>query len=244
MAVQRITATSVRNEPSSGATRRPASARKIRSEALAEADTQTAFLPKADLDRRADVLATSKFDSQDPEVLIAEIGNLWHQAQERFLAIGQCLINAREIVETKVRAEHATMAPGERRGFSEAEWRLFLGRLPFSQGIASQLERVARALDAGRISRAELPSNYSVAYQLTTLNDAELEAARRSHGIVGPSATRARIIQFKRHLRQARLDRRDAIEQRRRAVIASMERLQEELTKIEQELAEVSRSES
>ena len=239
MAVQRITPAAGRDVPDIGAVRRSVSARKIRDEALAEVDGEQTSDSQQGLDRRAEVLATAKFDSQDPEQLIAEIGNLWQQAQERFLAIGQCLINARDLIDNKLRSHHGDMTAGERRAFAESEWRMFLERLPFTQGIASQLERVAKALNAGRLTRAELPPNYSVAYQLTTLNDAELEAARRSKGIVGPLATRARIIQFKRHLRQARLERRDEIQQRRKAIIGNLERLQAELATLDQQLAEL-----
>jgi hypothetical protein len=239
MAVQRIVPAAVREAANAGGQRRPVSARRIRSDILAAADDQSSPELQSGLDRRAEVLATARFNAQDPERLVAEIANLWEQAQERFLAIGQCLINARELIEAKLRTHPVDMTPGERRGFSETEWRKFIERLPFSQGIASQLERVAKALNAGRLTRAELPPNYSVAYQLTTLNDAELEAARRSKGIIGPSATRARIIQFKRNLRQARLDRRDEIQQRRNAIMANLERLQAELATLDQELADL-----
>lgn len=240
MAVQKILRSPIAITPSTTAPRRPASAQKIRRDAFAEADLDQPAGLQPGLDRRGEILAVAKFDSQDPDRLIEQIGSLWSQAQERFLAIGQCLINGRQIIEDKSRVQQGDLTPGERRAFLETEWRMFLERLPFSQGIASQLERVAKALNTGRFTRAELPPNYSVAYQLTTLNDAELEAARRSKGIVGPFATRARIIQFKRHLRQARLERRDEIQQRRKAVMVNIERLQVELTKLDQELIELS----
>jgi hypothetical protein len=119
-----------------------------------------------------------------------------------------------------------------------------LALLPFSRGIASQLEQIARALDGGRLTREELPSNYSVAYQLTTLSDAEIEAARRvQEGIMGPTATRARIIAYKKRLREAALDRIVVIEQRRAKLLEAMERIKQEIEDVERELAAASSEE-
>jgi len=232
MAVERIA------PPAQQGVRVSADPRKIRQRAM-EAPDDHVEPSQTNIDRRDEVLAIARFDGQEPEVLVAEIGNLWRRAQEEFLAIGRCLINARELIDAKVRRDRAVLAmtPQERRTFVDGEWAKFVARLPFGQGIASQLERVSRALDSGRLARDELPSSYSVAYQLTTLTDAELEAARRQEGVVGPSATRSRIVDFKRRLREARMERRKLVEQRREKILANIERLREELEQIDRELA-------
>src|SRR5208283_2940857 len=89
----------------------------------------------------------------------------------------------------------------------------------------------------GRLGTAELPNNYSVAYQLTTLTDAELDVARKE-GIVGVRAKRDDIIEFKRRLRKARVDRENELMQRRKKIATDIERLRRELLEIDRELAE------
>jgi hypothetical protein len=216
-------------------------ARKLRDGIYASADQQAPTVEDlpVTVDRRADIVITAKFDSDDPAKLVSEIQSLWTRAQEQFIAIGYSLIAARNLIDRQIRNDVAAQAmrPADRRALAEGEWRNFLARLPFSQGIASQLEQVVRALDGGRLTKEELPSNYSVAYQLTTLSETELEAARRHHGIVGPTATRARIIEFKRRLREARVGRVGLIEQRRAKLVEAIERMKQELESVERDLA-------
>jgi hypothetical protein len=234
MAIERITAANV-------AQRAPTrtNARKIRDGAYSEADMPPSALERLS-DRRADTIAIARFESDDPNQLIAEIKSLWNRAQEQFLAIGHSLIAARKLIDRRIVNEPAVQAmqKADRRAWGEAEWNKFVALLPFTRGIASQLEQVARALDGGRLTREELPCNYSVAYQLTTLSDAEIEAARRvQDGIMGPTATRARIIAYKKRLREAALDRIVVIEQRRAKLLEAMERLKQEIEEVERELA-------
>ena len=191
----------------------------------------------ANPDQRGEVLATASFETGNPEHLAVEIGALWSRAQETFLTIGTRIVKARGIIEERVRGNNSHLTPAERRAQTNAEWRLFLSKLPFSFQIASQLECVARALEAGRLGPAELPNNYSVAYQLTTLTDAELDVARKE-GIVGARAKRENIIEFKRRLRKAKMDRENQLLQRRKKIIADMERLRQELLEIDRELGE------
>ena len=189
----------------------------------------------ANSDRRADVVAAASFVTDDPAKLTADIISMWTRAQEQFLGIGRTLIAARKMIERLMMQDTAAQAmrPADRRARAETEWKKFLEGLPFTQGIASQLEQVAGAVDGGRLARDELPHNYSVAYQLTTLNDAELEAARRHPDIVGPSATRAKIIAFKQRMREG--NEHVVILSRRRT------RIQEAIARLQQELAEVER---
>jgi hypothetical protein len=221
-------------------------ARKIRDGAYSEADRPPEALERL-ADRRAETMVIARFESDDPQKLVAEIKSLWTRAQEQFLAIGQSLIAARQLIDRQMMDDAAiqAMQKADRRAWGEAEWSKFVALLPFSRGIASQLEQVARALDGGRLTREELPSNYSVAYQLTTLTDPEIEAARRvQEGIMGPTATRARIIAYKKRLREAALDRIMLIEQRRDKLLEAMQRIKRELDDVERELAAASSEEA
>jgi hypothetical protein len=194
-------------------------------------------------DHRIEIMTIARFETDDPQKLVADIKSLWFRAQEQFLSIGHSLIAARKLIDRQMMNHAAVQAMQkvERRAWGEAEWNKFVALLPFSRSIASQLEQVARALDGGRLTRDELPSNYSVAYQLTTLTDAEIEAARRvQEGIMGPSATRARIIAYKKRLREAALDRIVVIEQRRAKLLEAMERIRQEIEEVERELAAAS----
>ena len=132
-------------------------------------------------------------------------------------------------------ATDKSLMPRERRVYAEAEWSKFLAKLPFTQPIATQLERVARALDSGKLLPAELPSTYSAAYQLTTLSPDELDLARQQSDIVGPSATRARIVEFKRRLRETRVDGGIPILVRRKKLVIAIERLRVEQERLHTE---------
>jgi hypothetical protein len=202
--------------------------RKIReAAALAVVDGDAAeFLP-ADIDPRF-----SRYGTRDQQALVNEICRLWQRTQEQFLEIGQSLIAAREMIET---ATDKSLMPRERRVYAEAEWSKFLAKLPFTQPIATQLERVARALDSGKLLPAELPSTYSAAYQLTTLSPDELDLARQQSDIVGPSATRARIVEFKRRLRETRVDGGIPILVRRKKLVIAIERLRVEQERLHTE---------
>jgi hypothetical protein len=191
--------------------------------------------PAGNPDHRGDALALAGFETANPDHLAVEIGTLWSRAQEAFLTIGHRIIKARGLIEDRIRGSNAHLTPAERRAQMNAEWRVFLGKLPFSVQIASQLECVSRALNDGKLNPAELPQNYSVAYQLTTLTDAELDAARKE-GLVGPGAKRDSIIDFKRRLRQARVGRETELVQRRLRIVAEMEKMRRELLDIDREL--------
>jgi len=235
MAIERISTVSLVPQKSPMRT----DARKIRDSAYSEADMPPSAVERLP-DRRADTIAIARFESDDPDKLVAEIKSLWNRAQEQFLAIGHSLISARKLIDRQMVNDPTVqgMQKADRRAWGEAEWNKFVSLLPFSRGIASQLEQVARALDGGRLTREELPTNYSVAYQLTTLSDAEIEAARRvQEGIMGPTATRAKIIAYKKRLREAAMDRIVVIEQRRARLLEAMERIKQEIEDVERELA-------
>ena len=220
-----------------------ATVRKIRETALAEADRPVTSDAGLVIDQRGEVLTVAAFASPDPAVYARDIRALWARAQESFLAIGQRLIAVREIIAGRMLRdpEYLAVPPGQRRRRADHDWAEFLrdcgGLTP---PIASQLECVARAVSDGRLTRLELPTSYSAAYQLTTLSDDELAAARQAPGIVAPTATRKSIEEFKRRLRSARVDARRRAEERRRQILDAMARLRAELAVVEAELGETS----
>jgi hypothetical protein len=57
---------------------------------------------------------------------------------------------------------------------------------------------------------------------------------------MGPTATRARIIAYKKRLREAALDRIVVIEQRRAKLLEAMERIKHEIEDVDRELAAAS----
>jgi Protein of unknown function (DUF3102) len=116
---------------------------------------------------------------------IREITSLWNDARQRFLLIGRYLNRAKE-----------QLPHGEFQAMLRAE-------LPFSEQVAFQMRSVAAAIDEGRFAEGELPQNYSVAYQLVTLAEQEIEVAREKK-IIRPDVRRAEIIAFKRSLRPPR----------------------------------------
>jgi hypothetical protein len=113
---------------------------------------------------------------------VGRINDLWQDVHHRFLMIGRLLAQAKKV-----------LPHGEFDRMVEAE-------LPFTAGIASQLRAVAEAVDTNRLALEELPKTYSVAYQLTTLNDDALNRARRE-GLVHPNVRRADLVKFKRSLK-------------------------------------------
>jgi hypothetical protein len=227
-----------RNITAVPASSRMSAPRKIRDAALAEEDT-VGSLPSI-IDPRSEALMSASFESRDPQKYVSEIESLWRRAQESFLDIGKRLISARRLIEERALADNAllNMPKSEQRRATEQTWKEFLSRLPFTQGIASQLEIVARALEAGRLGRDELPNNYSTAYQLTTLTDAELDVARTEEGVVGPRATRQRVIEFKQRLRQKRVEHREALKRRHKRIMDEIARLQEEAARLLRELSD------
>jgi hypothetical protein len=116
----------------------------------------------------------------------AEVHSEWQSARNSFLAIGRALVAAEEM-----------LTPQEARRLRDGTERLF----PFSKTIASQLRQVARAVDSGRLPEQDCPGAYSVAYQITLLNDPELDIAR-DRGLIRPDVTRSEVITFRHEMQQ------------------------------------------
>lgn len=111
-----------------------------------------------------------------------EVRAEWQHARASFLAIGRALLAAEQ-----------KLSPEEFRRMRQSSERLF----PFSDAVASQLRQVARAVDCGRLPEPRCPGAYSVAYQITLLNDTDLQLAA-DRGLVRPDVTRAEVMRFRR----------------------------------------------
>ena len=195
------------------------------------------------IDGRGAALAAVVLSTDDPELIVREVSSLWSQAQRTFLTIGRYLLQARSGIERRLVAETADISDSDRRALAHRDYKLLiLDRLPFGPKVAHQLESVARAVfETKRIDLNDLPLSYSVAYQLTTLSTDEFEAARLE-GLVGPAARREALIEFKRRKRAAAVERVAELRSRKLRLLATMERLQQELRAVVSELGEIDKN--
>ncbi len=116
------------------------------------------------------------------EAYVQELTRLWREAQDRFVAIGEYLIHAKE-----------TLAHGEYE-------RMVASDLPFGRAVAHTLRTVAAAVREGKLQRPELPRSYTTAYFLATLQPSQLALAR-SRGLVRHDVPRSSVDAFRRELR-------------------------------------------
>ena len=121
------------------------------------------------------------------EAYVQELTRLWREAQDRFVAIGEYLMHARE-----------TLAHGEYE-------RMVASDLPFGRAVAHTLRTVAAAVREGKLQRPELPRSYTTAYFLATLPPNQLALAR-SRGLVRHDVPRSSVDAFRRELRGAMAD--------------------------------------
>jgi hypothetical protein len=167
--------------------------------------------------------AVVPFDRRDQYA--AEIHALWKQAQSAFLRIGHYLDLAKE------RLPH-----GEFEEMIERD-------LPFDRRTAFMIRSAARAVRSGRLPAERLPPNYSVIYQLATLDDDKLKAAE-AEGLIRPTLRRSEVIAFKRRLGApsdivgAERRRRELLEAREK-LLRQQREIAEQLDRIEAEIGEV-----
>jgi hypothetical protein len=111
--------------------------------------------------------------------------------------------------------------------------------LPFGRSVAVQLRSVYEAVRDGRLRREELPGSYATAYQVITLNDEEINLARKRH-LVHPDVLRREIVAFKQSLRETSESERKR-EWRLRRLASEKARLLKRLRMIDDEMARVIR---
>jgi hypothetical protein len=150
-----------------------------------------------------------------------EIHALWRQAQSAFLRIGHYLDLAKE-----------KLAHGEFEEMIERD-------LPFDKRTAFMIRSASRAVRSGRLPAERLPPNYSVIYQLATLDDVGLRAAE-AEGLLRPTLRRAEVIAFKRRLDSAVVEdtarRQRELAATRARILRQRHELDEQLRRIEAEL--------
>lgn len=171
-------------------------------------------------DARIQALQAVASRPETPEEYVAAISLLWAGAQSAFLDIGRLLIRAKE-----------TLPHGEYTAAIE-------GRLPFAARTAYQLREAARwALEMDRrqtITLDALPGSYSTIYLLSTLDPPTLEQAQ-NEGLVRPDLRRSELIAWRRNrVGQPH----HSLHERREKLLRERARLDEELSRIEAELAE------
>jgi hypothetical protein len=116
------------------------------------------------------------------EAYVQELTRLWREAQDRFVAIGEYLMHAKE---TLPHGEYEKMVAHD---------------LPFGRAVAHSLRTVAFAVQEGRLGKVELPRSYTTAYFLATLEPHHLALARE-RGLVRQDVPRSTIDAFRRELR-------------------------------------------
>lgn len=148
-----------------------------------------------------------------------ELTRLWREAQDRFVAIGEYLLQAKE-----------TLPHGEYEKMVEAD-------LPFGRAVAHTLRTVAVAVNEGRLAKPELPRSYTTAYFLATLKPDHLALARE-RGLVRHDVPRSSVNAFRRELRVGNdeLDRRLRLTNERERLNGQLAAIQTRLVEIEQAL--------
>ncbi len=171
-------------------------------------------------DARVQALEAVSNIPDTPEEFVDAISRLWSRAQTAFLDIGRLLIRAKE-----------TLPHGEYSMAVEE-------RLPFAARTAYQLREAARwALEMDRrqtIPLDELPGSYSTIYLLSTLDPPTLEQAQKE-GLVRPELRRSELIAWRRDRAG---EGHQSLHERREKLLRERARLDEELRRIEAELAE------
>lgn len=144
------------------------------------------------------------------------ISTMWEDVRQKFLEIGRSLNHAKRVLDH-----------GEFTAMVERE-------LPFTAATAFQMRAVADAVDCKRLQVSELPNSYSIAYQLTTLSDEELEHAREK-SIIRPSLKRAEILSFKNEIRSnpaGDAKTRKTLEREREKLVRRIQEIDEQLNRM------------
>jgi hypothetical protein len=162
---------------------------------------------------RYQVLSNSIRDLTSEVEVVEEIGKLWKEAQEKFLAIGRYLVRAKERFH---RTFEATILP----------------QLPFGKGVAYQLRAVAMAVDEGLLLEEELPNSYATAYQLVTLPADHMQLARKEN-LVRRDVLRREVEAFKARLRLGSDSDKEA------RLLQEWRHLRSEMTRMGNRLAEI-----
>lgn len=177
--------------------------------------TQVTMLPTR---HRMEGIVNAVVPQANVEDYVREINRLWNEARDKFLAIGEYLIQAKE-----------TLPHGEYEKMIEI-------RLPFKPAAALRIRTVAEAVRRERLRREEVPCSYNTAYELTLLAPDELEEAK-ARNLVRPDVYLREIKAFRAEMRKSfSLDRHVALRRERARILREMDHLRTRLAEIDHEI--------
>lgn len=167
---------------------------------------------------RMDAVRTAVERLPSRQAYAEELTRLWREAQDRFVAIGEYLMHAKE-----------TLPHGEYE-------RMVASDLPFGRAVAHTLRTVAMAVREGRLAKPELPRSYTTAYFLATLDPNHLALARE-RGLVRHDVPRSTIDAFRRELRHpAKNDRHSELSRERSRLRLQLKIIQARLREIDAQI--------
>jgi hypothetical protein len=160
--------------------------------------------------------------------LRGEVRRHWGAARDSFLAIGRALVAAEWRLS---KLEYERLRAGMDRLF------------PFGDAVASQLRKVARAVDDKRIPEDSCPGSYATAYQIAVLKPHELQMAM-DRGLIREDVTRKEIVLFRNEIKQnsARANwnptetERDRLRAREQVLVEELENVRRRLKEIDDEV--------
>lgn len=165
-------------------------------------------------DRREEDLRNTVIQLHSCEEYVTEITRLWREANDKFIAIGRYLMQAKQ-----------TLPHGEYQPMVERE-------LPFKPQTARMIVSATKAIIDNVLPVDRLPPSYSTVYLLTTLSD-EDRAAAEQQGLIRPDVRREEVASFKRSLAASRVSDADRMRAERDKLLADRRRIDARLAEIE-----------
>lgn len=166
-------------------------------------------------DLRMDNAANAVVPLKTREEYAREISQLWLEAEEKFLTIGQYLVQAKN-----------TLPHGEYEAMVRHD-------LQMSVGTSRKLRTVAEAIEGKRLPADKLPPNYSTIYIIATLPD-DLRYQAEAEGLIRQDVRRSELDEFKKRHRPEQGRGGDPHE----ALRAERDRLLARLREIDEKLSE------
>ena len=167
---------------------------------------------------RAEGILNAIVPQNDVDGYVREIGRLWLEAKSKFMAIGEYLMQAKQVLP-----------------HGEYEF-MIRTRLPFNTSAAHKMRAVAEAVQDGRILKDKLPNSYATAYELTLLDDKELRIAE-ARSLIRPDVLLREIQALRAELRApVGAQKRAALLRERERIHRAVEGMRARLTEIEAQL--------
>jgi hypothetical protein len=165
-------------------------------------------------DRREEDLSNTMIRLHSRQEFVDEINRLWGEANDKFIAIGRYLIQAKQV-----------LAHGEYQPMIEQD-------LPFRPATARRIVAATQAIINQVLPVERLPANYSTVYELSTLTDEERTAAERQ-GLIRPDVRRNEVLAFKRALSQSHQNSHDRLKAERDRLLNDQRRIEARLLEID-----------